>query len=141
MKKDNTKQRLAEVMNRLDKTFKLNEGWWKDNEDIYDNNEYKTNKFPNIYDKYKEFSEYFIEGKSKVEDFEDGNTTITYVFNIPKSEYTDSMYEEMSNEFGGSSHGVEGNAGGIVTRVSVHGPIDIGDYMEIAIVEEDILDV
>ena len=128
MKKD-SKQRLFEVMNRLDKSIakipKLNEEY----------------EFPNVQEEYRQFEKYFVGWKSRVEDFGEGHVITSYVFNIPKAEYNDSIHQTMFNEFDDNSHGVEGNAGGWVTKTRVHDPIDMGDVIEITIAEEKLLDV
>lgn len=140
MKKQDSKQRLFEVMGRLDKSFKLNESWYDGNsedDEHEDHYEDKTNEFGNLYYEYIEYAEYFNNEKSKIEGDGEGSSEITYVFDIPKSIYSDSMFDDIE----GSSHGVEGNAGGMVSRTSVSDPVDMGDYVEIIVTERHILDV
>jgi hypothetical protein len=102
-----------------------------------DEDKNKTNEFSNLYHDYAEYAEYFNKEKSKIEDDGEGSSEITYVFDIPKSIYSDSMFDDIE----GSSHGVEGNPGGMVSRTSVSDPVDMGDYVEITVLEQHILDI
>lgn len=47
----------------------------------------------------------------------------TYILDIPASEFTGGLYEEIYSELTFRSHGCEGNAGGVVSKISVGDPV------------------
>ena len=139
MKKDN-KQRLFEVMGKLDKTFKP-----KLNEMVNNNDPFDAFKADWNYPMRKEnerFMRWYNHDEStfyQSEDYE--RTTLTHVLDVPKTEFNENDLELLKREYMGSSHGVEGNPGGMTDRGWVSDPEDMGDFYRITIERSFILDV
>ena len=126
MKKD-TKQRLFEVMSRLDSTFKP-----KLNENVEDEYFYP--------EEFGWLADYFNRNESKFDGSNEESTSVEHVFDVPKTEMNKYDIESIKNEYNQRSHGVEGNPGGIVSRTYSYVD-DMGDFYRVSIITNNILDV